>query len=270
MRIRIFILVIAVALLLVAGATSPAAKAAPTPTLAILSPEDNAVIGNGTPVAVIFTVTDFNLTDPGTGGSSPDVGHVDVFVDGTLLTEVSANSVVLPLGSGPHTIRLQLVTDNGSSLIPDVSRSVSVMVTRGPVGGVPGLSITYPAGGAVVGTDLWVDFRVTDFALVPVESPAGVPGEGHVHVLLNNGYYTELTSGDPVHFNLPDGTYNVTFQLVDSGSHPLSPNVTASVDFTVRALTGRIVRLDLTPYLAGANIVLGLAILAMIYRKLEV
>src|SRR5207244_7867813 len=62
------------------------------------------------------------------------------FVDDTLTAQTSVNTIVLPLPSGPHTIRLQLVTDNGSALNPDVTASVSVMVTRGPAGGAPGLS----------------------------------------------------------------------------------------------------------------------------------
>lgn len=269
MRARTWILVLAVSALLAASMASPA-RAAPAPTLTILSPANNAIIANGSPVAVLFTVSDFNLTPPGTGGPAPDIGHVDVSVDGTLVTVASTNTVVLPLPSGPHTVRLRLVTDNGSALTPDVSASVSFMVTRGPVGETPGISVAFPEGGGVLGTDFWIEFRVTNFLLVPLGSPPGVPGEGHVHVYLDGDFYSEQTNDEPVHFNLPDGRYNVTFQLVDSGSHALSPNVTASVDFTVRALVGRIPRTDLTPYLAGANIAIGLAILAAIYRRLEV
>lgn len=258
-----------IALLAAAAISTSPARAAAAPTLRILSPVNDAVIGNGSPVAVIFTVTDFNLTDPGTGGSSPGTGHVDVFVNGTLVAETAENTVTLPLPSGPHAIRLELVADNESPLVPDVSESVSVMVTQGPVGGTPALAIPYPLDGAVIGTDLWVDFRVKDFVLVPEGSPAGVPGEGHVHVFLDGDFYAELFNDQPVHFSIPDGPHTVTLELVDSGSRPLTPDVRASVDFTVKALTGRIVRLDLTPYLAGANIALGLAVLAAIYRRLE-
>lgn len=264
-----FLALALVALLAAAAIPAMPARAAAAPTLTVLSPANNAVIGNGSPVAVIFTVTDFNLTDPGTGGSSPGTGHVDVFVNGTLVAETAQNTVTLPLPSGPHTIRLELVNANESALVPDVSASISVMTTQGPVGGTPALSIPYPADGAVIGTDLWVSFRTTDFVLVPAGSPPGVPGEGHVHVILDGGVYAELFNDQPIHFNIPDGAHNVTLELVDSGSHPLTPDVRASVTFTVRALTGRTVRLDLTPYLAGANIALGLAVLAAIYRRLE-
>src|SRR2546427_11933889 len=97
---------------------------APLPTLSIISPIPNEVIGNGTPVAVVFAVTNFNLTDPGNGMSSPDSGHVDVFADGALTAKASVNTIILPLSSGLHTIRLRLVTNNGSALNPDVNASV--------------------------------------------------------------------------------------------------------------------------------------------------
>lgn len=269
-RIAGVLVVALIGLVIMTSAGMPSARAAPAPTLSILTPADNAIIGNGSPVAVTFWVTNFNLTDPGTGGPAASVGHADVFVDGTLATVASTNTLVLFLPSGPHVILLRLVTDNGSALNPDVSASVHVMVTRGPASAMPGLAVAYPADGAVVGTDCWVDFRVANFALVPLGSPPGVPGEGRVRVYVDGVYYSEQTTDEAVHFNLPDGRYNVTFELVDSGSRSLTPRVTASVDFTVKALVGRTVPTDLTPYLAGVNIVLGLAILAAIYRKLEV
>lgn len=270
MNARIFALVAAtVAMLVASGISTSNARGAPPPTLFIVSPANNAVIGNGSPVAVVFAVSNFNLTEPGNGTSSPNSGHVDVFVDGVQVATSSVNTVVLPLPSGSHTIRLRLVTDNGSALSPDVTASVAVMVTKGPAGGTPGVSITYPGEGAVVGTDFTVSYRVTNFVLVPPGGPAGVPNEGHIHVLLNGAYHAEFSDYSPLHFNLKDGPYNVTLQLVDDAHTPLSPNVVASVHFTVKALIGRVIPFDATPYFAAVNIVLGLGILAAMYRKLE-
>jgi len=42
-----------------------------------------------------------------------------------------------------------------------------------------------------------------------------------------------------------------------------------SLHLTVQALVGRVTPFDATPYLALANILLGLGILAALYRKLE-
>src|SRR5438093_4519086 len=56
MRARVFVLAGAL-VALVLGLSAPGVQAA-TPTLRILSPANNAIIGNGTPVAGIFVVTD--------------------------------------------------------------------------------------------------------------------------------------------------------------------------------------------------------------------
>ncbi len=225
-RILVFLLA-AVGMLIVSGIAAPNARAAPPPTLSIVSPSPNAVIGNGSPVVVVFAVTNFNLTDTGNGTSSPDSGHVDVLVDGGWTGKASVNTIVLALASGPHTIRLRLVTDNGSALNPDVTASVAVMVTQGPAGGTPSLSIFYPLEGALLGTDSPISFRVTNFALVPPGGPAGVPNEGHVRVLLDSVYYADLSDLAPLHLNLKDGAHIVTLQLVDNTGGPLNPDVSS-------------------------------------------
>jgi hypothetical protein len=257
-------------LLVALGIPVDGARGQPPPTLEILSPMDGDVIGNGTPVAVIFNVTNFNLTDPGPGPSSPDAGHVDVFVDGTWTTTASVNTVVLALPSGPHTIRLRLVMNNRSALNPDVNDTVSIVATRGRATGVPRISIPYPRDGAVLGTDFTVSFRITDFALVPAGGTAGAPNEGHLLVLLNGKPYGQSANYAPLRFSLRDEKYNVTLRLVDPAGHPLDPDVAASVNVTVRALAGRVLPFDATPYFGAANVLLGLAILAAIYSRLQV
>jgi len=255
-------------LILVSGSAATNARAASPPSLSIVSPANNAVIGNGSSVAVVFVASNFNLSAPGTAPSSPNAGHVEVTIDGGVSSHVSVNAFRLSLASGLHTILLRLVMDNGTGLTPDVAQFVSVTVTRGPAAGQPGLSIAFPREGAVLGTDLYVSYRVTNFVLVP---PGGlaVLREGHIHVLVDGVFYQELTDYQPVHLGLPDGPHNVTLELVDSLHRPLSPDVSASAHFTVRALVGRVIPLDLTPYFALANMGLAFAIVALMYRKLE-
>jgi len=86
---------------------------------------------------------------------------------------------------------------------------------------------------------------------------------------VDGAFYQELADYQPVHLGLPDGPHNVTLQLVDSLHRPLSPDVSASAHFTVRALVGRVSPLDFTPYFALANMGLAFAIVALMYRKLE-
>jgi len=219
MRAGVLVLVGAL-LVLVLGLSAPGVRAA-VPTLTILSPADHAVIGNGTPVRVIFVVSDFNLTPPGTGGPSPTQGHVAVYVDGVLTMATSQETIELPLASGTYTILLRLVSDNGTSLNPDVRSSISVTVTQGPAVGTPRIQITYveitfPTPGLVQGRDVTISFSVTDFALVPPGRGTAIPNEGHVDVFLDGVYYMAVTAFRPIPFSdLVDGKHTVQVQLVD-------------------------------------------------------
>src|SRR6267143_3959865 len=110
------------AALLIASFASPTAQAA-GPTLTIVSPADGSVIGNATPIVVVFTVSNFALVQPGRVGQivSPTEGHLNVFVDGQLARLlVRVEPIELSLPSGPPTVRLQLVTSDGAPLTPDV------------------------------------------------------------------------------------------------------------------------------------------------------
>src|SRR5207245_8995958 len=173
------------------------------------------------------------------------------------------------LPSGRQSITLRLVSGNGSALRPNVRASVAVLVTLGPAGGTPGLWIFLPGEVALVGTVWTSSFRVTNFVLVAPGGPEGVPNEGHVRVLLDGSYYADLTDLAPLHLNLKDGPHTVTLQLVDNAGSPLNPDVRVSLHITVQALAGRVTPFDATPFLALANLLIGLGILAAIYRKLE-
>src|SRR5439155_7898607 len=173
-------------IVLFAGASSSAVAA--MPSLSILAPANDQVVGNGTPVIVSFAVANFVLVQPGRVGqvASPAEGHVDLYVDGVysrLLTRVEPLS--LPLESGPHTILLQLVQDNGTPLTPDVFASVRVIATHGPAVGTPTIMIVSPKPGPTISHDLYVAVAVTNFTLVDPHGQANAPNEGHVQLFLN-------------------------------------------------------------------------------------
>ncbi len=255
---------------LVLGLSAPSVQAA-GPTLTIVSPADHAVLGNGTPVSVIFVVSDFNLTPPGTGspGPSPTDGHVDVYVDGVLMMAVSQETIELSLASGTYTILLRLVSDNGTSLNPDVTSSISITVTQGPAVGTPRIEIsyveiTYPTPGLVLGRDVTISFRITDFALVPPGRGEHVPNEGHVAVFLNGVYYMTVMAFRPIPFSdLVDGDYTVMVQLVDDAGQPLSPDASASVIFRIQFAA----IVDINPYLSITQVVLAGAIFVVLFYR---
>jgi hypothetical protein len=245
--------------------SAPDVRAAP-PTLRIVSPSDGAVIGNGSPVSVVFAATDFNLTEPGTGGPGPNEGHVQVFVDDLLFALASDPTVRLSLPSGPHNIRLRLVADNGTGLSPEVTATVGVTTTRGPASGSPGIAITYPENGAERGPDSAVSFQLSNFTLVPPGGAAGVPNEGHIEVLLDDALYQVLTDHEPVHFSdLHSGDHRVTLRLVDNAGRPLTPDVSASVQFRVLGGGG----IDFSVPLAVANGILAAIVIITLYYPIQ-
>jgi len=261
MRTAVLVLLGALVVLIL-GLSAPGVRAAP-PTLAILSPSNNAIIGNGTPVAVIFAVSNFNLTDPGTGGApNPNEGHVEVSVDGALHETTSEETIVLALASGTHAIGLRLVADNGTGLNPEVTAAVTVTMTHGPAVGTPTIRIMFPLDGAQRGPDTAISYEISNFTLVPPDGPPNVPNEGHIEVLLDGSLYQELTEYEPAHFSdVPDGDHIATLRLVDNAHNPLSPDVSDSVHFHVTAGT----ILDISPGLAITNLGLAAAIIAALY-----
>src|SRR2546426_5298472 len=267
MRTVVFVL-IGVLVVLALAASAPSVRAA-GPTLTIVSPADHAVIGNGSSVPVIYVVSDFNLTPPGTGGPSPTQGHVDVYVDGVLTMAVSQETIDLSLPSGIYTILLRLVSDNGTALSPDVTSSISVTVTQGPAVGTPRIEIsyveiTYPTPGLVLGRDVTISFRITDFALVPPGRGEPVPNEGHVAVFLDGVYYMSVMAFRPIPFSdLVDGDHTVMVRLVDDAGQALTPDVSDSVTFRIQFAA----IVDINPYLSITQIVLAGAIFVVLFYR---
>lgn len=256
--------------LLAAASALPEARAA-GPAITILSPAQDAVIGNGTPVTVIFVVSDFNLTPPGNAGpgATASEGYVQVSVNGKLTAAVDRETIVLPLPSGLYDVALRLVLTNGTPLSPDVTASVRVTVTQGPAVGVPRIDIafveiTFPTPGVVLNDDVTVSFRVANFTLtVPGNTPP-VPNEGHVAVYLDGTYYQAVTTFDPVFFSdLTDGSHTVRMELVDNAGHALSPETFASRTFRIQASPV----VDVTPYLLDAQIVLSIGIVVVLFYR---
>ena len=246
---------------------SPEASAA-GPTLTIVSPTDRAIIGNGSPVYVVYEVSSFNLTPPG-GGPDPNGGHTLIFVDGALTLETAAQTVPLNLPSGGHVIELRLVSTNGSSLVPDVSASISVTVTQGPATGTPRIEIryveiTFPTPKLVLGRDVTVSFQITDFALVPPVRGEPAPNEGHIEAYLDGVHYSSVTAFRPIPFSdLPDGDHTVTLRLVDNAGTPLTPDASDSVTFRIQFAP----IVDINPYLSVIQIILAAAILIVLFYR---
>lgn len=220
--------------------SSSTARAQP-PSLTITSPSNNQVIGNGTSVIVTFLVSDFVLVQPGRVGQivSPNEGHIDLTVDGVytrLITRVEP--VVLPLDSGPHTILLQLKGNDGQALTPDVTSSVSPIVTHGPATGTPRIEIKFPQNDSSTGHDVYVAVVLSNFTLVEPHGRPNAPNEGHLQVLVSGRIQEELSRYEPAFVvDMPDGDNTITVRLVNNDNSVLRPDVYANTTIHIKAAT---------------------------------
>ena len=204
--------------------SSSTAVAAP-PSLTIVSPTDGALIANGTPVLVDFRVSNFVFVQPGRVGQvgSPTEGHANVFLDAQyvrLLTTVEPFS--LSLASGAHTVRIQLVADNGTPLDPDVSATVGIEATHGPGGGIPRITILSPTPLEATGHGTYVSYRIENFTLVEPRGQPNAPNEGHVQLLVLSHVVMEVTQYEPVLLvSLPEGDIDIAVRLVNNDNTAL-------------------------------------------------
>jgi hypothetical protein len=249
--------------------SSPAAAAAPT--LTIVSPTEGAVIANGTPVLVHFLVTNFAFVQPGRVGQigSPNEGHANVFLDAQyvrLLTDVEPFS--LPLTSGPHTIRIQLVANNGTALNPDVSATVRVGATQGPGAGLPRVTILSPTPAESTGHGIYVTYRIENFTLVEPRGQPNAPNEGHVQLLVEHLVVMEVIQYEPVLLvSLPEGDITISARLVNNDNTRLNPD--ASSDVLIHVVASSAVSLPLVSN-GGVALLLAFILVVLILRRRKV
>src|SRR5438094_1381073 len=251
--------------------SSSTAVAAP-PSLTIVSPTDGALVANGTPVLVDFRVSNFVFVQPGRLGQvgSPTEGHANVFLDAQyvrLLTTVEPFS--LSLASGAHTVRIQLVADNGTPLNPDVSATVGVVATHGPGGGIPRINILSPTPLEATGHGIYVSYRIENFTLVEPRGQPNAPNEGHVQLLVEGYVVMQVAQYDPVLLvSLPEGDITITVRLVNNDNTALTnPDPSSSVPVHVVASTA--VTLPLVSN-GGVALLLAFILVVLILRRRKV
>src|SRR5436309_14764624 len=111
----------------------------------------------------------------------------------------------------------------------------------------------YPTPGLVLGRDVIVSFRITDFALVAPGRGESVPNEGHVAVFLDAVYYMSVMAFRPIPFSdLVDGEHTVMVRLVDDAGQALIPDASDSATFRIQFAAIA----DINPYLSITQIVL--------------
>lgn len=238
---RRWLVAIALLAVFVAALPSPTARAQAAPSVAIVSPPNGSVIGNGGPVMVVFQVTDFVLVQPGRVGqvNSSTQGHVAVSADGQWVRVMTrVEPIVLTLDSGPHLIELELERSDYQPLTPAVKASLQVTVTHGPASGNPGVRIAFPETGYSSGHDVYVAVVLSNFTLVEPRGRRNAPNEGHLQVLLGGALQQELSRYEPAFVvDMPDGDNAITVRLVNNDGTPLTPDVAATTTIYVKPAT---------------------------------
>ena len=244
------------------------ARAAGNPEVRIVSPLEGSVVANGTAVIVQLLVSNFTLVQPGRVGqvSVPDQGHANVTLDGQLVRLVSdLTPFVLAATSGPHTIVVQLVSDDGTPLSPDVSASVHFNATDGPAGGRPTLAVISPTSGESTGHGFWVSMSISNFTLVAAHGQPNAPNEGHVQVLVLGSVVLETSVYEPVILvAMPDGDINITVRLVNNDNSRLTPDVSVTVPIHVTASSSVSLPLVIN---GGGTLLLGFTLIVLIIRR---
>lgn len=242
--------------------------AAAAPQLTILSPTDGSIYGNGTAVAVQLFVSDFVLVQPGRVGqvAAPGEGHAVVFLDGQIARLVTTlEPFALTVASGPHVIRAELVDDNGTALVPDVSDSVRFVATEGPATGTPTVRVVSPFPYESTGHGFWVTMEISNFALVGAHGQPNAPNEGHVQILVQGSAVMEFTAYAPVILvAMPDGDITITVRLVNNDNTPLSPDVSETVPIHVTASSSVTLPLVIN---GGSTLLLGFTLIVLILRR---
>ncbi len=247
--------------------SSSTARAA-TPVLTILSPTEGGIVANGSPVIVRFVVSNFTMVQPGRVGQivTPSEGHANVFVNATyvrLATDLEPFG--LSVSPGPHTIRLQLVANDGTPLVPDVSATVNVTATHGPAVGVPTIRIVSPVPREVTGHGVYLSLIIANFTLVEPHGQPNALNEGHVRLLVGETVVMELTQyGTVLLVALPDGDIILKAQLVNNDGSDLTPDVSAEVPIHVTASTSVSLPLVIN---GGIALLLAFILIVLVLRR---
>ena len=106
----------------------------------------------------------------------------------------------------------------------------------------PGLTLSnLKDGDRIAGTNVTVDFAVSDFELVPSDVPiseAGKhpelnrPGQGHLHLMLDMQPLVVWADSQPYVFhNIPPGDHQLMVELANNDHSSLSPRVIRQIHF---------------------------------------
>ena len=213
-------------------ASQPASGASTTGTVKIAFPLNNAIVSTaGTRLQ--FELTDFTLDPSGAACVvSSNNGFIRVFLDDIAVMDVyEANASLPSVPTATTKIGAQLICTDGTPFDPPVWHNITVRA------GEPEMELLEP-GNPVVFSTLGgrVDYRVSNFTFSPGwYGGPHVPGEGHVHLFVNDALvgtsvypYADVSGFPAGAFTLKVELHNNDHTLVTTTAHPDGFNVTAA------------------------------------------
>lgn len=190
------------------------------PTIEIVSPADGAVLAaSSTPL--VFAVEDFVLS-PSIGGD--DVfgeGHFRILVDGELRDWGSDPLTAMATGmtEGRHSIKVELVKNDGTPMDPPVVAEVDVEV---PIGAKGVFWDRSAFGTAYESATLPIALTTSNFLLFPREDGRPpVDGEGHLHLFMDGAWLDATADTSRVLQNVAPGPHLFEARLVSNDGFEL-------------------------------------------------
>ena len=202
--------------------------------------ENGARIGTALPVTVDVKGFTFNgVKLENIDANKANTGHIHYFVDGKPaesavegdLYASSGKSFVYKLTPGRHTITAELVNNDHTSFTP------KVIATREVTAVNPKVEIVGLDNNPVVGTVLPITVNVEGitFGGIDLVSPKNVPGQGHLHFLVD-GKPAEsaidgkvyATSEKTFVAKLTPGEHVIRVELVNNDHTPVTPAAVAT------------------------------------------
>ncbi|XUX01247.1 MAG: hypothetical protein TUN42_04460 [Dehalogenimonas sp.] len=237
----------------------PAACASPSliaPTVEILAPPKNVYsIGE---LTVNVNISNFTIIDKQGQGAVAGEGHLHYFLDvtapttsgtpavtaaGTYFSTADLSYTWTNIGTGHHTLSVELVNNDHAPLNPPVVATMDVLVI--PELGPPAVVILSPRDlAAVPAGDVTINAQATNFILA-----SGVaPRQGHLIYYMdataptnpgdpaysNPGTYVVTTDTNYTWHNVQAGQHNFSIQLVNDDDTPLAPAIVAKISITMK------------------------------------
>lgn len=202
-----------------------------TPSIAILSPANNAQVSTGG-FRLEVRVAGFDISAANYGGTSvPGQGHVHYYDGASLLGATAATYLdVGALTAGTHTIKVEL-HNNDHSLFTDATHPFGYNATITLTASGPSISIKTPANNSQLSTlGVRVAVSVSGFILDQADyGGTNVAGQGHIHYYVDGALAVATVS---TFFDIPSltaGNHTIRAELRNNDHSALSPAVFAEI-----------------------------------------